>query len=364
MRVLVAPAAMKTTATAHDLAAAIAEAVRSTWPDADIDIAPLADGGDGTVDVLLHAGYRAQELPAVDAMGQQTMTVIARNGSHAVIELARTCGMASVRKQQPFLAHTQGLGVAAVAAIADGVREITFALGGSASTDGGSGLLSGLGWQLLDSRGAAVAPGLSNLTSIIRVIPAPDAQHSPVTVNGWTDVQVPLCGPTGAARGFGPQKGLTADQALQADLDLGRWACLLNAEHLANTPGAGAAGGTGLAILALGGTLTSGSAQVQRVLNLPERLAIADLVITAEGCWDQSSLHGKATGQLVRMANERQTPTVVISAAPVGQGPAQGLAAVLCLADEAGPELTAGDPAAAIAQVLSSFLLDRRLRSG
>ena len=293
MRIVVAPAAFKGTMTAAEAVEAICTRISREHPGADLVRMPMADGGDGTVDVLVACGFAPVELAAADALGAPRPTIAGRRGGTFAVELARTCGMHTIDTAEPRRASTLGLGLAMRAAIDAGAGELLVGLGGSASTDGGLGLLRGLA-------GVDECDGLDELAHVVASGQAPSLPMLAVPVTVLVDVASPLIGPLGAAHAFGSQKGLDAAGCAEADAVLEAWAALL-------------AGGAGAALAALGARLMPGGPEVARRIGLPEAIAGADLVVTGEGRLDATTLAGKAPAAVWALAARAGVPCEVIA---------------------------------------------------
>lgn len=314
MRIVLAPAAFKGTLSARDAAAAMALGARDAVPDAEVVEAPMADGGDGTLEVLLAHGYDPVAIVAVDALGNPNTARIGLRGDSAFIELAEVCGIAQLAELDPIHASSRGLGLAMLAALDAGASHLTVAIGGSASTDGGLGMLMALGLSATDVSGRPVSPDLRGLGQVAALdVSALDSRIESLTL--LTDVESPLLGSSGAAFAFGPQKGLAPDQCAWADDLLARWADLADpAGAWVPAAGAGAAGGVGFAALALlGAQRQSGAEAVASLLDLDELVAGADLVITGEGSVDASTQAGKAPMRVIEAARRAGVPVEVIS---------------------------------------------------
>ena len=313
MRVLIAPNAFKGTLTATQAAHIIARTM--TARGHVVDLAPMADGGDGTLEAFLAAGYRRQPVTVPDAAGRVHESEVAIDDTTAVIELARLCGMVTVRDlpKRPWQASSRGLGVAAMHAIDRGATSIVLALGGSASVDGGVGFLQAVGFDVTDADGAPVAPDADGMATAAAIRGTP-----PVGI-AWTvlaDVTNPLPGPDGAQM-FAAQKGVTPDETDRLQRAWSRWAALLQhttGVDTARLPHAGAAGGIAAAAHAmLGARLTSGAHEIAQLIDLPARIAATDLVITGEGRFDEQSLHGKAPGVVIELAKAADKPVALIA---------------------------------------------------
>ena len=314
MRIVLAPAAFKGTLSAHDAAAAMALGARDAVPAADVIEAPMADGGDGTLDVMLTHGFAPVVIAAVDALGNPNTARIGVRGDSAFIELAEVCGIAKLDELDPIHASSRGLGLAMLAALDAGARHLTVAIGGSASTDGGLGMLVALGLIATDVAGAPVPPDLAGLGRISSLdFSNLDSRIESLTL--LTDVDSPLLGTSGAAFVFGPQKGLSPDQCAWADDLLARWADLIDPSgSWVSAAGAGAAGGVGFASLALlDAQRVAGGDAIAELIDLQGLVAGADLVITGEGAFDASSLAGKAPMQVMEMCRASGVRVEVIS---------------------------------------------------
>lgn len=314
-RVVLAPNAFKGTIDAARAVRAMQRGVLAAWPSATCALRPIADGGDGTVDVLVGQGYEARPLRARDSAGRWHDTFSAARGDHAVVELANTCGLAlvSALPPQPLDASTLGLGDAITAALDSGARRISIAVGGSASTDGGAGMLVALGARLLDSAGRDVAPGGRGLGDIATVdLAGVDTRLAGCEVEVLADVTNPLHGPAGAAAVFAPQKGARPDQVALLDAGLRAWGDVLRSttgRDVSEVPGAGAAGGTTAAALAvLGARVRPGSVVIAEAIGLETALAGADLVITGEGRMDAQTLQGKGCAHVLDLARRLAVP--------------------------------------------------------
>jgi glycerate 2-kinase len=325
-RVVIAPDSFKGTISAADAAAALAEGWRSVAPDDVLIERPMADGGEGTLDAIARARPDARRMPlratgpddrAVDA---HWLLLTEADGSlTGVVELAATSGLTLLDTPLPVDAHTVGLGEAMLAALDAKVGRLVIALGGSASTDGGAGALAALGARLLDSAGRPVARGLRGLSALDHV--PVDALRRPPAGGAviLADVDAPLLGPRGAAAVFGPQKGLDSAHHLAADAALAHWGRALcaalghDADALAASPGAGAAGGTAFGLLAWGATLSPGAAAIADLLALPAAIADADLVITGEGRFDAQSAGGKAPALVAALAAAAGVPCTLVA---------------------------------------------------
>ncbi|MGV9270808.1 glycerate kinase [Kitasatospora sp. NPDC003701] len=317
MRVVLAPDSFKGTATAAEAARALADGWHSVRPADDLLPLPMADGGEGTLDAIAAAypGATVHEVPNCTGPDGGPVTgryALLPDGT-ALVELATASGLPLVEgREAPLTATTRGTGETIAAALDAGARALTVALGGSASTDGGAGLLAALGLRVLDGSGAVLPDGGGPLVSAGAVDrralrPAPAGG-----VRLLTDVTNPLLGPAGAAAVYGPQKGAGPAEAALLERGLRRFAGLLGGDP--DQPGAGAAGGTAYGLAAAwGARITPGAAAVADLLGLDRALAGADLVVTGEGRFDATSLLGKAVGEVIARAERAAVPVRVVA---------------------------------------------------
>lgn len=328
LRVVLAPNAFKGSLTAIDAADAMAVGVRAALPEAVVVIAPIADGGDGSLDAFARAGYRVHPIGTRGPTGLPVASRVAARDGDAVVELADACGMARLPggRLAPMTSTTLGLGDAIRAALDLRPERLVVCIGGSASTDGGAGMLAALGARLLDADGDDVAPSGAMLDRVARVdLSVLDARLRSVDLVVALDVDAPLTGPRGAAVVFAPQKGAAPDQVAQLDAGLAHWGALLAdacGRDVASMPGAGAAGGTGAALLALGATPRAGFDVVAALLDLDALIASADLVVTGEGRLDAQSGLGKGAGEVARRAAACGTPVLAVCGAITLDAPA------------------------------------------
>lgn len=343
MRIVFAPDSFKGTVSADDAAALLAAGWRNVRPADEVLLMPMADGGEGTLDVLARAIPSAQWRSAPGCTGPDGRRVDARYlllpGDVGAVELARTSGLPLMRNPDPLGATTRGLGDVIAIALDAGARELVIAVGGSASTDGGAGALVALGLRLLDATGKPVDDGGGALATLARVnngeLRAPPAGG----VRVLTDVTHPLLGPTGAAAVFGPQKGASTLEVALLDAALARFAALLGGDPTA--PGAGAAGGTAFGFAAAwGARIVPGAAAIADLIGLDDALTGADFVVTGEGRLDDSSWHGKVVGEV---AGRTTVPLGIACGSATGQPPVT--ADVVTLAELAGSvEAAVADP--------------------
>ncbi|MEN9205491.1 MAG: glycerate kinase [Thermostichales cyanobacterium DRC_bins_46] len=330
MRILICPNAFKGSLTAGQAAAALARGGRRGGGGVEVRELPLADGGDGTLAVLLRAlGGEEVSCWTRDPWGRPLLAsygVLVRWAG--VVELAQASGLARLlpTERDPEQTSTEGTGILIRAALERGCRELLITLGGSATNDGGMGIAHALGFRFLAADGQALPPKGGSLLQVASM----DA--SQVLPAVWDtrfrllcDVNNPLLGSRGAVAVFGPQKGATPEQQARLEQGLARWAALIGAEagvdirHLA---GAGAAGGVGGGLVALlGASIESGTDFILQTLELERWIAWADLVITGEGHLDPQSQMGKLFGGIQALCQRYGKPLWVI----VGQGALPGV---------------------------------------
>lgn len=347
LRVLLAPDKFKGSLTAAQVAAHLARGLRARGVQT-IEL-PLADGGDGSVDAAIAAGFEPLPVAVAGATGRPHTALIARHpDGTAVVEVANTCGLRTLPGGHlaPLAASSIGAGQAVRAAIERGARRVVLALGGSASTDGGAGLLAALGAVFRGRSGRIIdiAGGTLSRIATIDLTGLIDLSGVDLVIAG--DVDNPLSGPTGAAAVYGPQKGATDQHITTLGEGLTHLVDLLTphrpeAAFHARTPGAGAAGGLGFAGLLLGGRIMSGADYFLDLLGFDDRLTGCDLVITGEGRIDEQTRHGKLPAIVGGRARPRPVIAVVgRSDLSPAAAAAMGLTAVHALT-----ELTDRNPA-------------------
>jgi glycerate kinase len=316
MRIVIAPDSFKGSLTADRVATAIAAGIARVLPQAELLLRPVADGGEGTVAAALRAGYRPQTVRVSGPDGRPVQATIAVGAGTAVVELATAAGL-GLAAPAPMTATTHGVGELLAAALDQGVQRIVLGIGGSATTDGGAGMLQALGVRLLDAEGDDVPPGGGGLALLDRVDTSGlDARLAGIELVVASDVDNPLIGPSGAAHVFGPQKGASREEVDRLDAALTRYAAVLRRDlgvAVADVPGAGGAGGTAAGALAVGARLTSGAALVCDLVGLSEVLTGADLAITGEGALDAQTLHGKAPAEVARRARAAGVPCLALA---------------------------------------------------
>jgi glycerate kinase len=340
--VLIASDKFKGSLTAAEVGAAVGRGLRTSRPGLDVVTVPVADGGDGTLAAAIAAGYESVPVSASGPTGLPVATSYARFGDRAVVEMADISGLSRLPSGlAPLTASSRGTGEVMVAALDAGCRQFVLGIGGSAGTDGGAGLVSGLGARLLDADDQEIADGGAALAGIARLDLRglhPGLAGAEIVVA--CDVDNPLTGPNGAAAVYGPQKGASPDDIARLDGALDRWAdavAVATGTDFRDNPGAGAAGGVGFAAIALlGAQLRPGIDLVLDLVGFHRQLAGASLVITGEGSLDEQTLSGKAPAGVAAAAVAAGIPVVAVcgrSLLTVEQWRAAGISAVYSLSD-------------------------------
>ena len=302
-RVLVAADKFKGSLTAVEVAERVTAGLRRVLPGLEVEALPVADGGDGTVAAAVAAGFERREVRVAGPLGDEVTAAYALREGTAVVEMAEASGLQRLPAGvfAPLTASTYGSGELLRAALDAGARTIVFGVGGSATTDGGAGMLSALGARFLDADGEPVPPGGGGLAELATAdLSGLDPRLTEVQLVLASDVDNPLTGPKGAPAVYGPQKGASPDDVAALDTALAHFAKVLEgpvgakAAEYAASPGAGAAGGIGYGALLLGARFRPGIEVMLDVLGFAPALDRADLVITGEGSLDEQTLHGKA----------------------------------------------------------------------
>ncbi|MGO4298787.1 glycerate kinase [Leifsonia sp. RAF41] len=346
--IVVAPDSFKGSASAVAVASAVADGWRSVRPDDELVLAPMADGGEGTLDAFAAAvpgAVRNRVRVHGPDGGPVDASWLELPDGTAVVELADASGLGRMRELAPFDAHTVGFGQAIAAALDAGASALLLAIGGSASTDGGAGALTALGARLLGADGQEIPTGNSGLSALDRVNLAHLRPLPPGGARILSDVTSPLLGPSGAAAVFGPQKGATPSDIPLLEDGLRRLADAMAAARPVspNEHGAGAAGGTGFALLAWGARMAPGAAAVGEALGLPALVTRADAVITGEGRYDRQSAAGKVPEYVARLAQSPGIPSLLVAGSI--DAPTDGFADAVAIADLAGSrEAAMADP--------------------
>ncbi len=322
MKIVLAPDSFKGSANATALCQAMEAGIRSAVPDAEIVKLPMADGGEGTMDNLVYAtGGRIVEAPTTDPLGRPITGRYGVLGDDAtvVVELAEASGLTRLERHErnPRRASTYGTGLLLRHALASGYRSFIVGLGGSATNDGGAGMLQALGLRLLDDSGKELAPGGAQLLELAAIDDTGwDARVKESRFVIASDVRNPLLGPEGASSVFGPQKGADAAMVQELDDALRQFAAKLQAwtgVEAASVPGSGAAGGAGAALLAcFGAKMRSGAQLVMEAQRFHERLAGADWVVTGEGRLDSQTESGKVVSAVCEAAGHVHVPVIAL----------------------------------------------------
>ncbi len=320
-RVLVAADKFKGSLTAVQVAERVTAGLRRVVPDLEVEALPVADGGDGTVDAAVAAGFERREVRVTGPLGDEVTAAFALRGDTAVVEMAEASGLQRLPAGvfAPLTASTYGSGELLRAALEAGARTIVFGVGGSATTDGGAGMLRALGARFLRADGEPVAPGGGGLADLAHAdLSALDPRLAGVEFVLASDVDNPLTGPKGAAAVYGPQKGASPEDVETLDAALAHYAKVLEgalgarAAEYAASPGAGAAGGIGYGALILGARFRAGIEVMLDVLGFAPALQRASLVITGEGSLDEQTLHGKAPAGVAAAARAADKEVVAV----------------------------------------------------
>ncbi|MEU1302919.1 glycerate kinase [Streptomyces shenzhenensis] len=320
-RVLVAADKFKGSLTAVQVAERVTAGLRRVVPELEVAALPVADGGDGTVAAAVAAGFERRVARVAGPLGREVTAAFALCGDTAVVEMAEASGLQRLPAGvfAPLTASTYGSGELLRAALDAGARTIVFGVGGSATTDGGAGMLSALGARFLDGDGEPVTPGGGGLAELARAdLSGLDPRLAEVELVLASDVDNPLTGPKGASAVYGPQKGASPDDVVTLDAALAHYAKVLEAAAgpraagFAAAPGAGAAGGIGYGALLLGARFRPGIEVMLDVLGFAAALERATLVITGEGSLDAQTLHGKAPAGVAAAARAAGKEVVAV----------------------------------------------------
>jgi glycerate kinase len=321
MKIVIAMDSFKGNLSASEVCDIIASAIKERLPSAELVLKPIADGGEGTADAMLKS-IPGKWIPKNVTGPLFDMKVDAgfawfEESKIALVEMASAAGLQLLKKDQcnPMKTTTYGVGELIKAAIEYNPEKILFAIGGSATVDGGTGLASALGWQFLDKNGDQVAGCGGGLNQIEKIVPPKKKINIPVEV--LCDVQNPLCGEHGAAKIYGPQKGATFEMVEELEKGLCHLGNLIKEQlhrDVLEVTGAGAAGGLGAASLAfMNGKLVSGIETIIKHSNIEAEISNADWIITGEGCFDRQSLFGKVISGIARIARKTKVHLAVIA---------------------------------------------------
>jgi len=366
VRILIAPDKFKGTLTAVEVARAMRTGVLRALPHASVELCPVADGGDGTAETLCEALGGTRSFAAVSGpLGTPVEAPLyLLDDGRVVIEMAQASGLALLEgKKDPLRASSFGTGELLGAALeqAAGDSEILIAIGGSASTDGGTGAARARGWRFLDAAGRDLEPGGGALVDLATIDPPNETWRA--TITGFSDVDNPLLGPSGAARVFSPQKGASQEDVELLERGLGVLAERIAQDlglDVASISGGGAAGGMGAGLVSFfGGSLEAGFEAIAAAVELEAALGRADLVLTGEGSLDEQSLAGKAPIGVSRMAAAAGVPCLAI-AGRVALEPSKlaevGVLEAIDLVSVSGERGALGEPAAAVADAVATLL--------
>ncbi|MER5307291.1 glycerate kinase [Streptomyces sp. NPDC002773] len=320
-RVLVAADKFKGSLTAVQVAERVTAGLRRVIPELTVETLPVADGGDGTVAAAVAAGFERREVRVTGPLGEPVTAAFALRDTTAVVEMAEASGLQLLPSGvfAPLTATTYGSGELLRAALDAGATTVVFGVGGSATTDGGAGMLAALGARFLDASGAPVGPGGAALADLATAdLTGLDPRFASVDLILASDVDNPLTGPKGAPAVYGPQKGATPDDVRTLDAALAHFATVLEkaigpkAAEAAVAPGAGGAGGIGYGALILGASFRPGIELMLEVLGFAPALERATLVITGEGSLDEQTLHGKAPAGVAAAARAAGKEVVAV----------------------------------------------------
>ncbi|MFE5511111.1 MULTISPECIES: glycerate kinase [unclassified Streptomyces] len=320
-RVLVAADKFKGSLTAVEVAERVTAGLRRVVPDLEVETLPVADGGDGTVAAAVAAGFERHEATVTGPTGAPVTAAFALRDTTAVVEMAEASGLQLLPAGEfaPLTATTYGSGELLRAALDAGATTVVFGVGGSATTDGGAGMLAALGARFLDADGEPVGPGGAPLADLATAdLTGLDPRFAEVDLILASDVDNPLTGPKGAPAVYGPQKGATPDDVRTLDAALAHFATVLEkaigpkAAEAALAPGAGGAGGIGYGALILGASFRPGIELMLEVLGFAPALERATLVVTGEGSLDEQTLHGKAPAGVAAAARAAGKEVVAV----------------------------------------------------
>ncbi|WP_129543746.1 glycerate kinase [Serratia sp. 1D1416] len=322
-KVVIAPDSFKESLSALEVADAIERGFSQIFPQVQYVKLPMADGGEGTVESMVAAtGGEIIELEVTGPLGRPVRAFygLLGDGETAVIEMAAASGLhlAPSGQRDPRITTSYGTGELMLAALAHGVKAIVLGIGGSATNDGGAGMMQALGARLLDAQRQPLSPGGAALAQLAHIdLAGLDPRLRQLSITAACDVDNPLCGEQGASAVFGPQKGATPQMVAQLDAALRHYGELMEqvtGREIVRQPGAGAAGGMGAALLGmLDARLRPGIEIVIETLRLEEAVRGADLVITGEGRLDSQSIHGKTPIGVARVAKRHGLPVIGIA---------------------------------------------------
>ncbi len=323
MKIVIAPDSYKESLSAAEVAQAIEKGFREIFPDAQYVSTPVADGGEGTVEAMITATQGTEHSVWVTGpLGEKVEACwgMSGDGVTAFIEMAAASGLGLVppEKRNPLITTSRGTGELILQALEHGAKRIIIGIGGSATNDGGAGMMQALGARLCDAEGQEIGHGGGSLSRLSRIdLSAIDPRLRDRMIHVACDVTNPLVGERGASRIFGPQKGATEAMIVELDRNLAHFADVIKASLQVDVkpiPGAGAAGGMGAALMAfLNAELRSGIEIVTEALKLEEQIHDCSLVVTGEGRIDSQSIHGKVPVGIARVAKKYRKPVIGIA---------------------------------------------------
>jgi glycerate kinase len=329
MKIVVAPDSFKGSLTAIEVSVAIEQGIREVFPEAEVIKIPIADGGEGTVQCLVNAtGGKILEEKVIGPLGNEVLAFYGILGDRktAIVEMAAASGLILIpeSKRNPLVTTTYGTGQLIKAVLDQGCRKMIIGIGGSATNDGGAGMVQALGVKLLDQEGKEVGFGGGELKKIVKIdISCMDNRLSDTKVLVASDVNNPLCGPQGASKIYGPQKGATPEVIEELDKSLSYFAELIKRDlnkEVKDIPGAGAAGGLGAGLMAfLNAELRPGIEIIIEIVKIEQIIRESDLLITGEGRIDAQSVFGKVPFGLGKMAKKYNVPVIAI-VGEIGEG--------------------------------------------
>ena len=347
MKILICPDKFKGSLSAKEVCEAIEKGIIEVFPEAKTTSIPMADGGEGTLDILEAAlGLERVSVTVPDPLFRPVQAWYGRKGVAAFIEMALASGLQLLAPEERSAAHTSSVGTGTLIkhAISQGATTIHLFVGGSATNDGGAGIVHSLGFRFLDAEGQELSPIGANLGNIQSIV-SPDQSFPDMDIQLITDVTNPLLGSNGATRQYGPQKGATAEELEALEMGMTHFAQFMQQQagsNLASQPGSGAAGGVAVCLLGLlKGQLRRGMVTLLDITGLTEQMGSADLVITGEGKMDEQTLQGKVVHGIARAGQAVGVPVTAIcgiNQLQPSETEALGLAAIASLKT---PELSA-----------------------
>ena len=322
-KIVLAPQGFKESLTGMEIANAMSIGVKRVWPDVETVLVPVADGGDGTLRALVDSSVGEVRVARVeDAIGREIDAEWGAlgNGTTAVIEVASAVGLARLAPDERDVRNssTRGVGQLFIEALDAGFTDFIIGVGGSATNDGGAGMIQAMGGVLTDSSGKDIAPGGIALADLVHIdISELDPRMAEVNVEVACDVNNPLCGARGASAIFGPQKGATSEDVQQLDAALANFAEVISKDlntDVADIPGAGASGGLGAGLMGFfDARLRLGADIVLEAVDLEKHLVDADLVIVGEGQFDRSTVFNKSPVAVAQRAKIKGIPVIGIA---------------------------------------------------